>query len=212
MSPSLLALALLLGGTPPAPAPSFTAAAVGAAEEPGEIEREAEAAAALAAELSARGLEFSDIFRELCARSAAAPDPGISFKAQFGGLMLWTERGGRPKLLGREDWALHFIYGGWISSFFGLEEALSTGYEKERRDSASAGNAFDLGDLAVTYFGARWADRALADPAGFSLPWADGAKNLGTLPALTLGKLPPGTLPTEMELAPVQAWVGSSLD
>lgn len=212
MSPSLLALALILGGTPPAPAPAFRSAAVRAAEEPGEVEREAEAVADLAAELAAGGLEFPEIFPKLCARSAASPAPALSFKAQFGGLMLWTERGGRPKLLGREDWGLHFIYGGWISAFFGLDEALSTGFEKERRDSTAPGNAFDLGDLAVTYFGARWADRALADPAGFSLPWADGAKNLGTLPALTLGKLPPGALPAETELGSVQAWVRSSLD
>ncbi len=212
MSPSLLALALLLGGTPPAAPPPFAAAPVRTAEEPSEVEREAEAVAGLAAELSARGLDFSDIFRELCARSAAAPDPALSFKAQFGGLMLWTERGGRPKLLGREDWGLHFIYGGWISAFFGLEEARSTGYEKERRDSTSAGNAFDLGDLAVTYFGAHWADRALSDPRGFPAAWAAGLKSLRSLPALGLGKLPPGTLPTDAELAPVQAWVGSSLN
>ena len=101
MSPSLLALALLLGGTPPKAPPPFTAAAVRTAEEPGEIEREAEAVAALAGELSSQGKEFSEIFQAICARSAGAPGPALAFKAQFGGLMLWTERGGRPKLLGR---------------------------------------------------------------------------------------------------------------
>lgn len=211
MSPNLLALALALGGILPPEPPAVPPSAAFSTEEESDLEREASAVAALAAELSGQGLEFPEIFRRLCGRSAAAGDRVFAFKAQAGGLMLWTERGGRPKLLGREDWGLHFIYGGWISAFFGLDEALTAAYEKERRDASSEGNAFDLGDLAVTYFGAHWTQRALADPARYPAPWAEGTRSLGSLPPLTLGKLPPRALPSKAELAEADAWAAGSL-
>lgn len=207
MRAAFLAVALSL-----APSAGFSGEAAFRFVPNDPLQREAEKTYAFIADLDRQGLGLPDIFQKLCSRALESKlEPSDTLKVTFAAMYLWTERGGHPEFQGRRDWALHFIYGGWLSALYGTASAEETAFEKERRDASTPGNAFDLGDLSVTYFGARWAGRAALDFRARLAPWADGRQKLDGLPANTLKMLPPQTLPDQAQLKAVEAWVASAL-
>lgn len=158
----------------------------------------------------AEGLDFSGIFLKLCGNARAEKGRrDAALTRMFGALLLWTERGGRPKLQGREDWPLHIIYGGGIAAVYGRVAAELAAYEKETLDAYTPGNAFDLDDLAITYFAARWVAGARRDV--FLASWADGTRTLGALPKLSFGMLPPRTLPPAARERASSRWADDAL-
>lgn len=157
-------------------------------------------------DMERQGMGFAAIFRSLCENALRSKaDSGTALREMFEGLMLWTKNGGRPVLMGREDWALHFIYGGWLASAYGVIAAETAGYHKELKDAFSPNNSFDLDDLAVTVLGARWAGRAELKS------WANGRRNLEALPSLNFGMLPPQKIPSGRQLEAVSQWADSAL-
>jgi hypothetical protein len=125
------------------------------------------------------------------------------------GLVTWLGDRARPRaigLLGRLDWAFHFTYGAWLESIApGLGERAA--FRKEERDAFAPGNGYDLGDLAVTLAGARWARR---EPARLG-EWASGRRRLEDLPALSLPKLAHRALPHAGQVAAARDWAERAL-
>lgn len=70
----------------------------------------------------------------------------------FGGMMEWVSRGARPTWHGRTDWALHFIFGGWIELATGLGD--EAGRVKEELDRVFGTGTYDRGDIEATEAGA----------------------------------------------------------
>ena len=158
--------------------------------------------------LAARGLDFSAVFAGLCRHLLDDPRARRASRAEtanlFRGLIRWTRNGGKPAWHGREDWPLHFIYGGYVAAAYGHAAAEAAAYAKEDRDAFARGNYFDLDDLGVTLIGARWASRVgngFKELARWAGPWASGQRALDALPAMSFGRLPHGHLPS-----PAQAW------
>jgi hypothetical protein len=157
---------------------------------------------ALAERWAAQGADFDGIFQKLCAAvlSEADANPQLTPRRQadalFDALWIWArEKNGRPVLQQRADWALHFIAGGMLEAGAGLGHSAAA--VKERIDSGTPGNFFDLDDLAATMLGARWADLATVDDPAQARRWlqlwADGRYSLQrSLPQLRYGHLPPG--------------------
>ncbi len=166
---------------------------------PGLDSPEARAYAAEAALLSARDPDFSHVFAGLCRLMRSDPRKGRSARTKtadlFRGLIRWTRAGAAPSLQGREDWALHFVYGGYLSAVYGRTTADAAALAKEERDAITPGNAFDLDDWAVTRVGARWADEAAKGRSPWLDGWANGTYRLDRVPKLTFGKLPRGVPP-----------------
>ncbi|OGS00570.1 MAG: hypothetical protein A3G41_06535 [Elusimicrobia bacterium RIFCSPLOWO2_12_FULL_59_9] len=160
------------------------------------------------------GIGLGEVFRRLCARRlGSSPNADDALKETFGGLVLWTKRGEKPVFQQRQDLALHFIYGGWLSAVWGAPIAEAVAYDKELKDSQTQGNAFDLDDLSASVFGARWVGRARQKDAGSWLArWASGARKLENLEALRFGKLSAGRLPGRENLSKVSVWVKNALD
>ena len=159
----------------------------------------------LAEEWTRAGADFSGVFRLLCARSLASPET-VSLRDLFAGLKDWMSRGARPELQERYDWALHFVYAGWLSSSVGEFPARAAAFHKEVRDSMARDNSFDLDDLAVSYMGARWAARAASD-RGVLNAWAEGSRSLNAIAALAFGQLPRGRQADGRQLRAVGRWV-----
>jgi len=99
-------------------------------------------------------------------------------------LVFWTQRGGRPTLQGRNDLALHFLYGAYCEAT--TEQGVTAAVWKEQWDWAN-GKPYDCDDLAAGLAGAEWARRARAD-AGWLRDWAAFRKTLAAnLPVFHYG-------------------------
>jgi len=172
-----------------------------------------------AVRLAAQGFDFSSLFAGLCRHlldggPRLGRDPRSETKGLFLGLIRWTRQGGRPSFQGREDRALHFIYGGYITSAYNYALAQSAAYGKEESDAFTPGNFFDLDDYGASLMGARWASligKDYEDLRKWVEPWAWGEKKLNALPALRFGTLPHGQLPSPPQIRQVQTFVASSL-
>jgi hypothetical protein len=101
-----------------------------------------------------------------------------------GGLLLWTQQGGKPLLQGQPDKALHFIYAAHSEATLGGGVAVSV--LKERHDLAR-GKPYDCDDMAAGFAGTEWVRRAKTD-AGWIEQWASARKTLAAnLPSLRYG-------------------------
>jgi len=159
--------------------------------------------------------DFSEVFKKLSTLLHSRASKRFRLhrfeqRAMFSDLVYWTERGAHPTFQKREDLALHFIHGGFLSSRLGYRAARKFALEKEKRDANEQGNAFDLDDYAATLLGARWAvhgsknkEQALA----WYHQWAAGKKTLSGLAPLRFGKLPPGKTATRAQLDAVETFV-----
>jgi hypothetical protein len=199
--------------------------------------------AALAKRLEAAGWDFDQIFAELCrtalANAAANPKLHLEDEARsiWGGLWLWTRRGGAPLFQagghaplesmpgGRIDhgfhdlhelqvhYAQHFIAGGMFEAYFDLGR--EAGVTKERVD-AGADDYFDFNKVAVTTMGARWVDLAVEGDAAQSKRWlelwATGQYTLSkSMPKLHWGHLPPGVTATRGDIRAVEKEVEAAM-
>jgi hypothetical protein len=165
--------------------------------------------AALGERLEAAGEDFPAVFRAACALAQRRGGGPQETKVMLAGLVTWLGDRQRPRaigLLGRLDWAFHFTYGAWLESIgAGLGERAA--FRKEERDAAAPGNGFDLGDLAVTLAGARWAAQ---EPARLG-EWASGRRRLEDLPPLTLPKLAHRALPHPGQVSAARDWAERAL-
>lgn len=165
--------------------------------------------AALGGRMEAAGEDFAAIFRAACGLAARRGGGARETKVMLAGLVTWLGDRERPRaigLLGRLDWAFHFTYGAWLESIGpGLGERAA--FRKEERDAAAPGNGYDLGDLAVTLAGARWARQ---EPARLG-EWASGRRRLEDLPALSLPKLAHRALPHAGQVVQARAWAERAL-
>ncbi len=154
--------------------------------------------------LEKQGAALPEIFRNLCAQALEGPKPLAEMRDIFGSLYHWTEAGGKPSFQGRQDLALHLIYGGVIEAYVGQGQGEVAGRAKEERDAETPGNAYDLDDLAATLVGAELAARAYAlTPEQFRAwlaPWARSRRGLGALAPLIFGRLPPRRLATNEQI------------
>ncbi len=163
----------------------------------------------LAEGLEATGMDFPEIFRSACALAASRGGGAQEAKVMLAGLVTWLGDRERPRtigLQGRLDWAFHFVYGAWLESIaegFGERAAL----EKERRDAATPGNAYDLDDLAATFIGARWSRREIARLS----EWGDGRRHLGSFPRFALGRLAPGAVADTRQIEAARAFARAAL-
>lgn len=165
--------------------------------------------AALGERMEAAGQDFPAVFRAACALAQRRGGGAQESKVMLAGLVTWLGDRERPRaigLLGRLDWAFHFTYGAWLESIAsGLGERAA--FRKEERDAYAPGNGYDLGDLAVTLAGARWARQ---EPARLG-EWASGRRRLEDLPPLMLPKLAHRTLPHAGQVAQARAWAERAL-
>jgi hypothetical protein len=165
--------------------------------------------AALGERMEAAGQDFPAVFRAACALAQRRGGSAHETKVMLAGLVTWLGDRARPRaigLLGRLDWAFHFTYGAWLESIApGLGERAA--FRKEERDAFAPGNGYDLGDLAVTLAGARWARR---EPARLG-EWASGRRRLEDLPALSLPKLAHRALPHAGQVAAARDWAERAL-
>jgi hypothetical protein len=173
-----------------------------------------------AATLQKRGLGFDQIFAELCKTALADvdKDPKLRLddyiRSVFGGLWLWTRKGGTPVLQARNDWALHFIGGGAFEGYWDIGRAAAV--TKEKMDSNDPNNFYDLDDMAATMLGARWMDIAVNtdDAVGrhWIELWASGQYTISrSLPKLEFGHLPPGQRATPEEIRKVRDVIEAAL-
>ena len=157
--------------------------------------------ALLARTLHQRGWNFDQIFAASCQRALtnaliAGKQPiQDQVRAVFGGLWLWSRRGGAPALQGQNDKALHFIGGGVFEGYWDMGRRAAV--TKERIDSKDLDNFWDFDDLAATIMGARWMDVALDGDADHTRRWielwASSRYTLSrSLPQLKFGHMRPG--------------------
>ena len=173
-----------------------------------------------ASALQKRGFNFDQILSELCKTALADVERNPQLllddhiRSVFGGLWLWTRRGGSPSLQGRNDWALHFIGGGAFEGYW--DAGRTAAVAKEKIDSTDPNNFYDLDDLAATMLGSRWIDLAVNtdDTKGrrWIESWATGKRTLSrSLPTLKFGHLPPGQQATSEQIRAIRAAVESAL-
>ena len=191
-------------------APVFDAQALWEAPIQGLDNVDARRYKAEAERLAAQGLDFSAVFAGLARRLQDSPRfksaPRREMASLFRGMIGWTRGGATPVFQSRQDWPLHFIYGGYFAATYGSAVAEAAALAKEEKDSLTPGNVFDLDDYAVTLIGARWATITLERPQDLPL-WTSGAKALSLLPALPFGRLPHGRQPAPALLQRVRAFV-----
>jgi hypothetical protein len=170
-----------------------------------------------AAALQKRGYGFDQILAELCKTALANVDKNPKLRLDdhirsvFGGLWLWTRKGGSPSLQGRNDWAQHFIGGGTFEGYW--DAGRTAAVTKEKIDSSDPSNFFDLDDLAATMLGSRWIDLATRDDGRRWIElWATGKRTLSrSLPKLNYGHLPPGQQATSEQIRAIRDAVDSAL-
>jgi len=176
--------------------------------------------AELAATCQRKGWNFDQIFRELCKTAQANLDrnPKVQVEDQarsiFGGLWIWTGRGGSAKIQGRSDWAFHFAGGGAFQGYWDLGRTAAV--VKERRDSRDSGNRFDLDDMAATMLGARWVDLAANSEPVIGRRWLDlwasGQYSISqSLPTLRYGQLPQGQVAPPERIEEIRDAVDAAL-
>jgi hypothetical protein len=176
--------------------------------------------AALARDLQRRGWNFDQIFAACCKRALtnAAVNPKTRIddqvRAAFGGLWLWSRRGGMPALQGQVDKALHFLGGGAFEAYWDLGRRAAV--TKERIDSRDVDNFFNLDDLAATIMGARWVDVALDGDASHTRAWLDlwatGKYTLSrSLPPMRFGHMHPGERATPDQIEAIDRAVSAAI-
>lgn len=156
--------------------------------------------AVLAGNLQRSGWNFDQIFSELCKTVLGNCDRNPKLllddqaRAMFGGLWLWSRKGGSPVLQGQNDKALHFIGGGTFQGYWDVGR--SAAIIKEEIDKKDPNNFFDLDDMAATMMGARWVDIATSDNVQQNRRWlelwATSRYTLSrSLPKLAFGHMEP---------------------
>lgn len=176
--------------------------------------------AALAAQLEHQGLDFDRIFAGLCQQALknAHDNPqrplADQIRSVFGGMWIWTAKGGRPALQQRQDWAMHFIGGGAFEGYWDV--GTSAALIKERSDARDPSNRYDLNDLAATMLGARWIRVAVDAPPEQTRRWlerwATGKLALSRVfPSLEFGRLPAGEQATATAIQEVSRFVEAAL-
>lgn len=174
----------------------------------------ARAYAAEAERLASDGRDFSLVFAGLCRlalrSNRISRDTRAEVRDLFAGLIGWSKRGGRMRLQDREDWGLHFVYGAYLAGAYGKAVASAAARAKEEKDALTPGNAFDLGDWAVTLVGVRWAEGASHGGPDWVRAWADGRRSLLAIPGVPFGMLPPRRLPTPVDALRVRDYVASA--
>ncbi|MBI4346754.1 MAG: hypothetical protein HY553_07850 [Elusimicrobia bacterium] len=174
----------------------------------------ARAYAAEAERLAADGRDFSFVFAGLCKlalrSSRISRDTRAEMTDLFAGLIGWSKRGGRMRFQARGDWGLHFVYGAYLAGAYGKTMASAAALAKEEKDAMTPGNAFDLGDWAVTLVGIRWAEGASHGGKAWVQAWADGRRSLLMIPGVPFERLPPRQLPSPVEALRVRDYVSSA--
>ena len=157
--------------------------------------------ASLAAKLEQQGRDFDQIFAALCRHAlenSHSPDSRPlkdQIRSVFGGMWIWTHKGGRPAIQARQDWAMHFIGGGAFEGYWDV--GTTAALIKERSDARDPSNRYDLNDLAATMLGARWmrvaVDGSSEQTRDWVARWAEKKLVLShALPALQFGRMPAG--------------------
>jgi hypothetical protein len=176
--------------------------------------------AVLAGNLQRSGWNFDQIFAELCKTVLSNCDrnPKLPLddqaRAMFGGLWLWTRKGGSPVLQGQNDKALHFIGGGAFQGYWDVGR--SAAIIKEEIDKRDPNNFFDLDDMAATMMGARWVDIATSENLQQNRRWlelwATGRYTLSrSLPKLAFGHMEPGKNASPERIKAVRDAVNAAL-
>ena len=98
--------------------------------------------------LHGAGVNFDTIFASLASGEKSA-------RVVFLGLVRWLQTGDKPEARGREDLALHFIFGGAIQAVSGFGKM--AGILKEKLDAMGFGTP-DITDEQATAIGALFAD------------------------------------------------------
>lgn len=176
--------------------------------------------ASLARTLQQRGWNFDQIFSAACQR--ALTNAAIAGKlplqdqvrAVFGGLWLWSRRGGNPSLQSQNDKALHFIGGGVFEGYWDMGRRAAVA--KERIDSKDLDNYWDFDDLAATIMGARWMDVALDGDEQHTRRWielwASSRYTLSrSLPKLNFGHMRPGQRASPEQVEAIDRQIAAAL-
>ncbi|MDZ4816113.1 MAG: hypothetical protein SGI71_07590 [Verrucomicrobiota bacterium] len=135
-------------------------------------------------------------------------------------LVRFAHRNGDTSFQKRNDWAKHFIYGAYFGTGYQQTNyAIWSAMAKEENDAWTLNNGYDIGDLTVSLFGARWAENITVDQL---TRFASGKKKLSDIALIDRSimgpdwsgkslKFPHGEFPTAKDLEKVVQFVDKAM-